>query len=97
MSESEMVRRVARAAAFARRSKHDVSRDANDYWEHLYSAQKEELASARAAIAAMRELTDDMVKAAIEADDKRTGNQTIRHMHRAMIDAALAPDSEVVS
>ena len=45
---------------------------------------------ARSAIAAMKELPDDVVRAAIEADDKRTGNQTIRHIHRAIIDAMLA-------
>ena len=45
--------------------------------------------NARAAIAALRELTDDMVRAGIDADDKRTGNQTIRHIHRAMVDEAL--------
>jgi hypothetical protein len=56
-----------------------------------YKNRSRELA--RAVMAAMRDLPPSVVKAGIEADDKRTGYQTILHIHRAMIDAALSGSS----
>jgi hypothetical protein len=48
------VERVAKASAFARRSRHDQARDADHYWEHLGRATQEiEMNAAQAALSAL--------------------------------------------
>lgn len=89
MSETSMVERVAKVLKPEWFTVIDGVCALDNYPDQHKRYQEDAREQARAVLAAMRELTDDMVKAGIEADDKRTGNQTIRHIHRAMIDAAL--------
>jgi hypothetical protein len=85
-----MIENVARASAFARRSRHDKARDADHYWEHLGAeTQATELQSATAALQAMLEPNDEMVSA---GRPFVTGYDDMRSTYsawQAMIQAAL--------
>jgi hypothetical protein len=77
-----MVERVARAICDTR------------FWEGAWiKANEVEMNAfrfeARAAIEAMIEPNRRMLDAGVDADDKRTGYETVKHIHRAMITAAL--------
>lgn len=75
--------------------------DGNDMWRkiHIHGAKLESLNRARAAIAAMREPTPDMVKAGVDmALSTAIGGDYkwpdyVADKHRAMIDAALKEDA----
>ena len=52
---------------------------------------------ARAAIAAMYEPTEKMLRAGVNADYQRTGFQTVKHIHQVMIDSALSSPQYTVT
>lgn len=100
---SEMIERVAKAHAFARRSRHDQARDAEHYWENMgHETQATEVVAARAVLEAIekagfvivpREPSEEMLCAAerfvVYDPDTEGVIEGAADVWQAMIDKAL--------
>lgn len=89
MSEETMVERVARAIFREGFHADEPESVVAAKWEEWPESRQQCRRRARAAIAAMREPTDDMKFAAIEGCDADLGLVEAREIWQAMIDAAL--------